>query len=146
MPLSRTLGAVGASVLLTAALAGCGGSSTLTATEFKSQANKLCAAANKDTTSYGANLTESSTDADAAAFVAKVAKRNAELADAIDKLKEPTSMSADVSSMLASVRDGIKQFKNLTTIQQLMAFNPNSGSFKDANDKSLKLGLKTCAD
>jgi hypothetical protein len=157
MTLSRTLAAAGAAVLLSTALVGCGSSDSsgdkgvaadkpaLTKAEFQTQANKLCAAANKDTESYGANISEKSTDAEVSAAIDKTVQSNQELVDAIDALYEPQDLSADVASMLNSVKAGMAELDKVSSVQDLMSFDPNSGSFKDANDKATKLGLDTCA-
>jgi len=145
MVLSRIVAAVGAAALITTTLAGCGGSDSLTKAEFQTKANKLCKDANKDTETYGANISEKSTDAEVTAAIDKTVKRNQELVDAIDALKEPTAISDDVASMLTSVKAGMKDLDKISSVQDLMSFDPNGGNFKDANDKATKLGLGTCA-
>ena len=146
MTLSRTLAAAGAAVLISTALAGCGssGSDTLTKAEFQTKANKLCADANKDTEAYGKDISEKSTDAEVTEAIDKTVKRNQELVDAIDGLNEPESISDDVASMLDSVRAGMKDLDKISSVQDLMSFDPNGGNFKDANDEANKLGLDTC--
>ena len=148
MTLSRTVAALGAAALISTALVGCGssgGSDTLTKAQFQSKANKLCADANKDTESYGADITQKSTDAEVTDAIDKTVKRNQELVDAIDALKEPKSISDDVASMLDSVRAGMKDLDKISSVQDLVSFDPTGGNFKDANDKATKLGLDTCA-
>lgn len=131
-------------IMLTALMtAGCGGSDTLSAKEFRSKANKLCAAANKDTDGYGAKITQTSSDADVTAAIDKTVKRNEQLADDIDALKPPKAMADDVDSMLTSVRAGIKELDKITSVKDLTTFDPSTLS--DANAKAKKLGLDTCA-
>jgi hypothetical protein len=147
MALSRTIAAAGVAALISTLLVGCGSSDeTLTKKEFQSQANKLCEDANKETETYGANITEKSSDADVAAAIDKTVKRNEELVDDVDALNEPKSMTDDVDSMLDSVRAGIKLLDEISSVQDLMSFDPNSGAFKEANDKAKALGLETCAE
>ncbi|MFL6023167.1 MAG: hypothetical protein ACJ72O_07490 [Marmoricola sp.] len=147
MALTRTLAALGAAALVSTALVGCGssGSDTLTKAEFQTKANKLCADANKDTESYGADITEKSSDADVTAAIDKTVKRNQDLIAAIDALDEPKSISDDVASMLSSVRAGMKDLGKVSSVQDLVAFDPNGANFKAANDKAKALGLDTCA-
>jgi hypothetical protein len=131
-------------VTLSALLAsGCGGSDTLSAKEFRSQANKLCADANKDTDGYGAKITETSSDADVTEAIDKTVKRNDELVDDIDALNAPKSMADDVDSMLKSVRTGIKELDKISSVKDLTSFDPST--LNDANAKATKLGLDDCA-
>jgi hypothetical protein len=142
MSLSRTLTAAGAAVLLTTALAGCGGSSTLTAKEFKAQANKLCAAAKKDTDKMGATLSENSSNDEVTKAVDGAVARNNQLADDIDALKAPKSLQGDVDAMLKSVRDGLKKLDAATSVKDLQTMDD---PFIEANQKSKDLGLAICA-
>ena len=132
--------------LATLLVSGCGGSDTLSAKEFRSQANKLCTDANKDTEAYGAKITEASSDADVTAAIDKTVKRTSELVADIDALEPPKDLADDVDSMLASVRAGNKDLDKVSSVQDLTSFDPNSGPFKEANDKASKLGLDACAD
>jgi len=145
MALSRFVAALGAAALISSALAGCGSSSTLTKAEFQTKANKLCADSNKDTESYGANISEKSTDAEVTTAIDKTVKRNQQLVDAIRALDEPKSISDDVDSMLDSVQAGMKDLDKISSVSDLMSFDPNGGHFKDAHAKATKLGLDTCA-
>ena len=143
--LARSLAAAGAAVLVSTVLVGCGGTDTLTTKEFQTRANKLCADANKDTESYGADISEKSTDSEVTAAIAKTVKRNNELVDAVDALKPPSKIAEDVDAMLKNVRAGNKELGKITSVADLMSFDPNGGVFKKANDQATKLGLDTCA-
>ncbi|RNL75314.1 hypothetical protein [Nocardioides marmorisolisilvae] len=156
MTLSRTLAAAGAAVLISTALAGCGSSDkssddksgdakTLTKTEFQTQANKLCDQANKDTETYGANITEKSSDSDVADAIDKTVKRNDELVDAIAALKAPKDIQDDVTSMLDAVRAADQELDKVSSVKDMMSFDPNATVFKTANEKAAALGLDTCA-
>lgn len=146
MSLSRTLATAGAAVLVSTVLAGCGGDGTLSAKEFRSQANKLCADANKDTETYGAKISQTSSDADVTKAIDRTVERNEKLVADIDALEAPKSMADDVDSMLASVRAGMKELDKISSVQDLTSFDASSGPLKDANDKAVKLGLTTCGE
>src|SRR5690242_8593323 len=137
MSLSRTLAAAGAAVLISTALVGCGSSSsddkTLTATEFKAQANKLCSAAKKDTDKMGESLSETSTDEEVTKAVDDAVARNTQLVDDLDALKAPKSLQSDVDDLLKSVRDGLKKLDAATSVKDLQTMDD---PFTDANQKS----------
>jgi len=118
MSLSRTLAAAGAAVLISTALVGCGSSSsddkTLTATEFKAQANKLCSAAKKDTDKMGESLSETSTDEEVTKAVDDAVARNTQLVDDLDALKAPKSLQSDVDDLLKSF---FERFGNGTVLK-----------------------------
>jgi hypothetical protein len=141
---------VAASVALATTFAGCGSSDsgktpTLTSAQFKSQADKLCVDANKETDSYGANITESSSDADVAAAIKQTVDRDKKLVSDIEKLKAPADVKSDVKSMLDDVRSGLDQMGKIGSVADLKTFDPTTGVFKDANDKATALGLPDCA-
>ena len=127
-------------------LTGCGGDGTLSAKEFRSQANKLCADANKDTETYGAKISQTSSDAEVTEAIDRTVKRSEKLVADIDALAAPTSMADDVDSMLASVRAGMKELDKISSVQDVTSFDASSGPLKDANDKAVKLGLDTCGE
>ncbi|MET3961837.1 hypothetical protein ABIE44_001771 [Marmoricola sp. OAE513] len=150
----RSLAAVACSVALATSFAGCGSDSkdddkgeskTLSVADFKEQANKLCKEAGEDTAKFGEDISESSSDADVSDAIDKTVDRNKKLVEDIDDLEAPDSIEDDVDSMLDSVEDGLKQMGEVSSLQDLMAFDPTGGSFKDANDKATALGLPDCA-
>lgn len=140
---SRSLAAAGAAVLVSTALVGCGSSDdTLTAKEFRTQANKLCADASKDTDKMGADLTEKSSDADVTKAVDDAVARNNQLVNDIADLKPPKDLQDDVDSLLDSVRDALKKLDTVGSVQDLQAMED---PFTEVNQKSEELGLDTCA-
>jgi len=146
MTQSRTLAAAGAVALLSALLVGCGGEDALTAKEFRSQANKLCADASDDTEKFGADISESSSDADVTEAIDQTVERNNELVADIDDLAAPDSLADDVDSMLKSVRAGIKELDKISSIQDLLSVDLESGPFAEADEKAKDLGLDKCAE
>ena len=89
--------------------------------------------------------TDSGLLAKAVGGIAKTVKRNNELVDAVDALKPPSKIADDVDAMLKNVRAGNKELGKITSVADLMSFDPNGGVFKKANDQATKLGLDTCA-
>jgi len=147
--LFRSLAAVGAAVLISTALVGCGSSSddkTLTAKEFRSQANKLCSDADKETEAFGANITEKSSDADVAEAIDKTVARNHELIKDLEALKAPDNLADDVDSMLDSVKAGLVVLDKISSMQDLQTAASGESPFAAADTKAKKLGLDTCAD
>lgn len=151
---TSTILAVAASVALATSLTGCGSSDkskndsspTLTAAQFKEQANQLCKDAGKDTESYGANITESSSDADVTAAITQTVQRNQKLVADIAALKAPADLTDDVKSMLDDVRQGLTQMGQIGSVADLKSFDPSTGAFKSADDKATALGLPDCAN
>ncbi|RNL61996.1 hypothetical protein EFK50_09205 [Nocardioides marmoriginsengisoli] len=153
MTRTRTLGTVACAAVLALSLVGCGGddkdkgdSKALSATEFKDQANKLCAEASKDTESFGTGITETSSDADVTEAIDKTVARNKELIDAIDDLEAPDDLSDDVDSMLDSVEAGIEELDKISSIADLTSIDTSAGPFAEADAKAKALGLDTCAE
>lgn len=157
MTRTRTLGTVACAAVLALSLVGCGSSDdkdkgkesdakALTADEFKEKANALCEASTKDTESYGADISETSSDADVTAAVDKVVERNNKLADDIAALKAPEDIADDVASMLADVRAGLVEMDKLSSVADMMKYDDTTGPIADANTKSTALGLDKCAE
>jgi len=149
---SRTLATVGVVALLSAALVGCGSSDgtssdkKLTAAQFRTQANKLCADADKDTESFGSSISESSSDSDVTEAIDKTVARNDKLVNDIDALNAPSDLADDVDSMLDSVRDALKVLDKITSVQDLVTASKGADPFAEVNTKAKALGLDTCAD
>ena len=154
MTRTRTLGTVACAAVLALSVVGCGSSDdkdkgsdskALSAADFKEQANKLCADSNKDSESYGADISETSSDADVTAAIDKVVERNNKLADDIADLKAPEDMADDVASMLKDVRAGLTEMDKLSSVADMMKYDDTTGPIADANTKSTALGLDECA-
>ena len=144
---SRTLAAAGAVALLSAVLVGCGGGEdTLTAKEFRSQANKLCKDADADTEKFGEDISEKSSDKEVTDAVDQTVERNNELVDDIDDLNAPDDLADDVDSMLDSVRDALKELDKISSVQELVAAASGEDPFAEVNRKATALKLDECAD
>lgn len=92
--MTRTRLTLIASVLVLATvLTGCG-SSELTATEFRTKVNAMCAKAKVDTEKVGKTLTSTSTEADIKKAIGQAVDRDRKLADDIDALNPPTNLAA----------------------------------------------------
>jgi hypothetical protein len=116
----------------------------LTDAQFRTQADSLCAAANKDTQSFAASITQTSTDAEVTAAIRKTVTRTTRLVDDIANLNAPADMTTDIASMLASVRAGLAQLAKVTSISDLMSTDVTKGPYAQADQAANALGLKTC--
>lgn len=139
---SRTVLALVSVAALSLPLTGCGGDDTLSAKEFRSQAEKLCNAAEKDTDKIGEELSDSATEADLAKAIDKLVDRVGELADDIAALKPPKDLVEGRDDMIAAVRKGLDKVDNATAAELSAMEDP----FADANEKAKKIGLDACAD
>ena len=140
----RTALALVCAAALTVTLAGCGSSSddTLTAKEFRSRADALCAAAEKDTDAIGEKLSESSSETEVRSALDKLVTRTERLVKDIDGLEEPEDLSDGVREMLDSVRAALTKIDGASMDEISSMEDP----FADANAKADKLGLDECAD
>ena len=153
--MSNRLAGRGAVVVLVLALAGCGGSggsgsagggspeggSTLSATEFRTQARAICTAANSDLRSIGKKLEGSPSPAEAAAVVDRIVRRiEAEVAD-LDRLAPPPELAERVDALLASVRSGVAVVKKKGIEVYLSGDDP----FTEADQQARDLGLEVCS-
>lgn len=139
--MTRTRLTLIASVLVLAAvLTGCG-SSELTATEFRTKVNAMCAKAKVDTEKVGKTLTSTSTEADIKKAIGQAVDRDRKLADDIDALNPPKNLSSDVDAMLKSLRSALTTMGTASVAELGSMQDP----FKDANAKAKALGLDTCA-
>jgi hypothetical protein len=153
--MNRTLGTVACAALLALSLAGCGSSSddkdngndskTLSASDFKEQANQLCADANKASESIGADITETSSDAEVTDAIDQTVALNEKLINSIEDLNAPDNLADDVKSMLDAVRGGTEEMDKISSVSDLSAFDPTTGAFADADEKATALGLTECA-
>lgn len=136
---ARTAAALAVSLGLV--LSGCGSDSALSAKEFRSQANALCKKAASDTEKLGQGLSETSSEKDVTSAIDKLVARNDKLADAIEDLDEPSSMSADVKKMLKDLRAGLKKLGDAS----LTELNALGDPFADADKTADKLKLDECS-
>jgi molecular chaperone DnaK (HSP70) len=125
---------------LTALVAGCGGDDGLTAKEFRAKADKLCAAADKETEKLGEGLSSSSSEKEVTGAIDKLVDRTEELVDDIDALEEPESLSKEVDAMLDSLRKGLKKLDDASLEDLTSMENP----LAEADTKAKKLGLEKC--
>lgn len=133
--------AIAGTTVLALALASCGGGpKTLTASQFRTQAQAICAAAQKDVKSYGDGFSATPTDAQITVAVGKLYDRVNKEADQIAALNEPANLTKDVTAMLVDVRAGAKKIKDLGAGILTATQNP----FVDANTKAKALGLTGC--
>ncbi|MFL6155466.1 MAG: hypothetical protein ACJ72D_05235 [Marmoricola sp.] len=145
----RTVSALACAGVLAISLAGCGSSSTsddkpatLSATDFKKQANALCKTANAEIATIQQELAAVTTEAEANTTITKLTGRIDTLVSAIKDLKEPSSLSSGVDAMLGEVTkvvddinsQGIAYFQNLT-----------GDPFEAADAKAREVGLPDCA-
>jgi hypothetical protein len=138
---TRTRATLAATALaLTTLVAGCGGDDGLTAKEFRTKADKLCATADKDTEKLGAGLSDTSSEAEVKAAIDKLVDRTQKLVADLEALDEPKSLSKKVDAMLDSVRDGLKKLDDASLEELSSMENP----LAEADAKAKDLGLKEC--
>lgn len=142
MSYPRTLAPLGAAVLLSLVLAGCGGDDALTAKEFRAQANKICKAADKDTDKLGDELGDSPSEKEFLAQIDKLVDRNEEMVDDLAALKAPESLSDDLDDLVSEVRSALKKVDDAS----LEEINSMENPFTAANEKAEELKLDDCAD
>jgi hypothetical protein len=143
----RVLAALASSVVLAAALAGCGSSGpvkakALTQAEFKAEANALCKAGNADIKKIGATLTPTATDDEVVAALTKAADRDDQTVAAIRKLKAPAAIASDVTAMLAAVTTATQKIRSEGAG---ITATGTASPFTDADAKAVALGLDQCA-
>lgn len=145
----RPLVAIAGSIALATSFAGCGGDdkddapATLTADEFKTQANAICKAqdAAEAETFGAAQKAGAAGDNEAANTALKevVAVIRGEV-DAIGALKAPDALATDVEALLKSLRDDLDRI-DAEGIDAMIA-----GALSDASEKATALGLTECAN
>lgn len=137
-----------AAAALAFALTSCGDDSAeaeseaLTAAEFKTQADDLCAASDEELDKLDDDLTEESTKEEIEAFLQTGVDRTRELADDIEALEEPSELSADVDAMLESVREAADVIEE----KGVELMSAEEDPFEDASEKAKALGLEECGD
>ncbi|RNM12675.1 hypothetical protein [Nocardioides pocheonensis] len=129
-----------------ALVAGCGSESgqrqePLTAAQFRMKAQSICRDASSATKRIVANVGDKPTKAQVKQLVATtvVVVRN-EIED-LDRLVPPRELQDDVDAMLDSARRGNEQLRTHGMQMLLKGKEP----FKDADKKSLAIGLDDCA-
>ncbi len=142
---SRTVVAVLCAALGATGLTGCGSSGqggsggAPTVSQFKAQANAICAAGNADIKKIGAGISSTSSQTAVVTALHQAANRaNREVSD-IRKLTIPASIAHDVGAFLASV--------NTATAKILaggIAVLSGPDPFIDADAKAKALGLTRC--
>jgi hypothetical protein len=142
----RTATAIACTASLALGFSGCGsskdsGPKTLTSTQFKSKANKICKDGNADIKTYGAGITDSSTPTEIVTALDKSADRVDQEVASIKKLKAPKSKADDVSAFLDAVTTATKTIKAQgVALLQSGAADP----FTDSDAKAKALDLTDC--
>ncbi|HEX4191173.1 MAG TPA: hypothetical protein VHZ06_09275 [Marmoricola sp.] len=140
--MSRIPTALAAATILTLALAGCGSSSSsakaLTKAQWTTKTNAICKTYSAKTAALEPANDASSADVDSA--VKKVADLVVEEVGKIKELKEPSSISSDVSAMLDNLKTAAATLKS----QGVAALSGTTNPFEDANTKATALGLTDC--
>lgn len=140
MTRSRSFVAGSAALALSFALAGCGGDSGLSAEEFRTQADKICADAEEKSGDLFAGLSASSSEADLVAALKKIADLLDEQSDKIDDLAAPADLEEKVEAMLESLREGADKIRD----DGLALIKSGANPLAEATEKATDLGLEDC--
>ncbi len=135
----RSLAAGAAALALAATLTGCG-SSALSTEDFRKQADKICADAEKASEELFSGLSATSSEADLEKAFKDAADLLEKQADQIDDLAAPEDFEDDVESMLESLRNGADKIRD----NGLELIQSGEDPLEDATKKAKDLGLKDC--
>ena len=123
-------------------LTACGGSDALTAKQWRVEADKVCKSGQGKVATIGKDLPAKPTTADVTEVVSGLADVLQDEADQIAELKAPSILEDDVTAMISSLRDGIRQFRAAGA----SALDAKTSPFQDATIKAQDLGLKVCGN
>jgi hypothetical protein len=144
---TRTLGAVACAAVLALSVVGCGSSDdkdsdskTLSASDFKEQANALCKTANTELAELQSGADTTTTEGQEA-FVDAFGARITKLVDGIEELEAPDSLADGVDEMLDAVKGVVSDLED----DGISVLSGTIDPFTDADAKATELGLDECA-
>ncbi|MCX6394990.1 MAG: hypothetical protein NTV23_00710 [Propionibacteriales bacterium] len=143
----RTVAAIACSAAALTSFAACGSdseddakASTLTAEEFKTQANQVCKDGNVELQKVFGGLATATSQEDADTIAREGAALIKKQAADIEALAEPAELSDQVTAMIAAIGTGVTAIED----QGVAVLSQDSTVFDDANAKAKALGLEDC--
>ncbi len=134
----RTTAAIASIAVLALTVAGCGSSKPLTAAQFRTKANAVCASYTPRLAALNPPTGTPRDQVDVA--IGKVADLIAHEVLDIRALKPPASMSSDVTAMLAGMASGAATLRE----QRSAVLTSGVNEFAAADAKATALGLTKC--